>query len=252
MSKHSSELAWQSPEALVTAGFEKSRVVMLNDCHSGMNRSIRARNTAAGLLPVAHRLGVRHIAMETISTTDLAEEINRTRRLPHSAQDADLAYFEQPEMRQLIETALALGWTFIAYDGGNGEREYQQARTLSDALGALPPQTKLLVISGNGHSWKEPVEDPVGLVANLPGSPHLFMPMGGFFRQLSAIDPFVINQCISVDLPRRHVPWVADVLHQLPATVTTAGLLQRDLPAAARPTTTGADAFILSTDNRMD
>jgi hypothetical protein len=39
----------------------------MNEAHSGRRRCVRTREVGRRVLPIAHRLGIRHIAMEEIA-----------------------------------------------------------------------------------------------------------------------------------------------------------------------------------------
>ena len=108
---------WRRPEELVEAGFERSRVVMMNEAHNGLRRSIRTREIGRRIIPTAHDAGVRHLAMEAL-TPALAEAGNRARAVLERAS----GYLAQPEMRRLIQAALDGGWSLIAYEADFAEQ----------------------------------------------------------------------------------------------------------------------------------
>jgi hypothetical protein len=58
---------WRSPEELVELGLARSRVVMMNEHHNGLKRSVRTRVIGKRVLPTAHAAGVRHLAMEALT-----------------------------------------------------------------------------------------------------------------------------------------------------------------------------------------
>ena len=230
---------WQTPEALVEAGFRRSSVVMANEFHSGWRRCVRTREIGRRLLPVAHDCGVRHLAMEALPTHgEFVAAANRERSLPPWP-----GYLEQPEMRALIEDALALGWTLIAYettDTGSSRRddgsidwesvrarEEDQARNL---VAALPP-TPLLVWCGNSHLDKAPSGD--------------WVPMGYVFWELSGLEPFSLDQSVTIVDTRG----LAEELRgELEPFGGTAGKLIEDLPEfAERP----VDALVFSLENEL-
>ena len=78
--QHAQVLHWRTPEELAEIGFSRSRVVMMNEAHSGDQRCIRTRLIGQRLLPALHRLGVRHLAMEALYTRT-TDEVNRTRQI---------------------------------------------------------------------------------------------------------------------------------------------------------------------------
>jgi hypothetical protein len=103
--------AWRTPQELVEEGFRRSRVVMLNEAHDGLTRCVRTRRLGRQVLPSAHAMGVRHLAMEALQPGD-AEAANTSRRPPDTAH----GYLAQPDMAELIQAALALGWTLWPYE----------------------------------------------------------------------------------------------------------------------------------------
>ena len=159
--------AWRTPQELVQEGFRRSRVVMLNEAHDGPTRCVRTRQLGRQLLPSAHVMGARHLAMEALQPGD-AQAANASRRPP----DATGGYLAQPDMRQLIQAALELGWTLWPYEADidhapaalveqgfmsqafTNWREAEQARNLAAVLAGLAASERLLVWCGNGHASK--------------------------------------------------------------------------------------------------
>jgi hypothetical protein len=240
---------WLSPEELVTIGYDRSRVVMMNEAHNMLVRSVRTREIGRRILPAAHAAGVRHIAMEAL-LPEFAEHANAQRDLP----EVEGGYLSQPEMRALIGAALDLGWTLIPYEADISSRppgldpmsreaanwrDDRQARSLIAALGGLPDDAALLVWCGNDHLAKRGLDE--------------WEPMGVRFAELSGIDPFAINQIRSVEFPgnaphaRLWVGAYADVLARLDG---AAGFLAGEAPDGWHLPEL-ADAFILATDNAM-
>ena len=61
---------WCSVEELVQYGFGRARVVMANEAHNGLARSIRTRDVGVRMIRAAHETGVRRLAMEALSWPD--------------------------------------------------------------------------------------------------------------------------------------------------------------------------------------
>jgi hypothetical protein len=102
---------WRPVEELVQWGFAHAPVVMANEAHNGLARSIRTREIGVRMIRAAHEAGVRRLAMEALNWP------GRDTPGPISALPADTGgYLAQPDMRRLIGTALDLGWTLWAYD----------------------------------------------------------------------------------------------------------------------------------------
>lgn len=241
-------LHWHSPEDLIRIGYTRSPVVMINEAHNGWLRCVRTRAVGQRILPVAHELGVRHLAMEAL-WPPFAAEANRTRQLPEITQ----SYLAQPEMRAFIHTALTFGWTLIPYEADTQHeppalshqqsvnwREEQQARNLLAAMNALPAASKLLVWCGNSHHSKRIAGD--------------WAPMGYQFRRLSSIEPFVIDQTVTVTFDPQHGAYAAWLVAQferdLAAYDGTAGVLVAEHPLFVHHE--GSDAVLLSLYNDME
>jgi hypothetical protein len=243
--------AWRTPQELVQEGFRRSRVVMLNEAHNGLARCVRTRQLGRQLLPSAHAMGARHLAMEAL-TPDDGEAANTTRRPPDAAD----GYLAQPDMRALIQAALALGWTLWAYEADIGHapaalgdqglgsqvftnwREAEQARNLAAVLAGLPASDRLLVWCGNSHASKAASPD--------------WTPMGHHFAALVAEEAFVIDQAVTVAFPgleQQQAALVAEVAPILDRYGGTAGLLCEE--AGSLACWPGVDALIVSTDNAM-
>jgi hypothetical protein len=245
------EAAWRTPQELVEEGFRRGRVVMLNEAHHGLTRCVRTRQLGRQLLPSAHAMGVRHLAMEALQPGD-AEAANTTRRPPDDAG----GYLAQPDMRDLIQVALELGWTLWRYEADidhapdavveqglmsqafTNWREIEQARNLAAVLAGLTASGRLLVWCGNSHASKMAQDD--------------WTSMGYEFAALVAEGAFVIDQAVTVAFPgleQRQAARVAELAPILDRFGGTAGLLVEEAgPLSCWP---GVDALIVSTDNAM-
>jgi hypothetical protein len=128
-------------------------------------------------------------------------------------------------MRRLITAALELGWTLWADEAvievtagadpaelltleASNRRDHEQARNLCRVLGA-PPAELLLVWTGGGHACKEPT--------------HGWVTIGCHFPALSGIDPFVIDQTVSIDFTGQSKPWTQELLVTLGETLNAFG-----------------------------
>jgi hypothetical protein len=78
--------------------------------------------------------------------------------------------------------------------------------------------------------------------------------MGWHFRTMSGVDPFVIDQTVTVDFGDLHQPWVPELLASLAGTLAahggTAGIL-RDQAPPPLDGWTAVDALVVSTDNAL-
>lgn len=220
---------WRTPEKILEIAFSRAGVVMCNEAHSGLQRCIRTREIGRRLLPIAYAAGCRHLAMEA---------------LPYEGPLAG-AYLDQPEMQALIREATELGLELVPYetrdgrssflDDGGADWEIVNARERDQAenLAAALPETPLLVWCGNSHHSKRATD-------------HGWTPMGMIFRDLTGIDFFAIDQCVTVFAQ----PEPAERLHgDLQPFGGTAGMLREELPDAFA--CCGADAVLFSVDNEL-
>jgi len=241
---------WCSVEELTQWGFAHAPVLMANEAHSGLQRCVRTRQVGIRMVRAAHEAGVRRLAMEALPWRP-GDEPGPVEQIPQVGG----GYLDQPDMRELMTTALDLGWTLWAYDATieakpgydpaefltmefTNWREREQAQNLCRVL-ATAPGEPLLVWSGNSHAATEPADD--------------WIPMGCHFPGLSGIDPFVVDQTVTVDFGHggwdRHRELLDSLGDTLAAHGGTAGILCEQAPEslAGWP----ADAVIVSTENAL-
>jgi len=242
---------WRPVEDLVRWGFGRAPVVMANEAHSGRARCVRTREMGVRMVRAAHEAGVRRLAMEALPTRP-GDPPGPIRAMPRASG----GYLAQPDMRRLIATALDLGWSLWAYEAEiriaadtdkdwlrsqefTNWREREQAGNLCRLVEAAP-SAKLLVWCGNGHASKKKIGD--------------WVPMGWHFRAMSGVDPFVIDQTVSVAFGGEIRPRVRELLVPLEETLAahggTAGIL-RDQAPPPLDSRTDVDALVLSTDNAL-
>ena len=249
---------WRTPEELVEIGFARARVVMMNEAHDGDMRCVRTRKIGRRVLPIAHRAGVRHLAMEAL-WPELAAAANRTRQVPEVAGPL---YPAQPDFRDLMQDALDLGWTLIPYEpvlrvgemrgsalARMNRRELVQAQNLIAALAELPRDAQMLVWCGGDHHRKTPhkVTRPRGE----------WVLMGCHFAQLSGMPHFAIDQTVTIWLSLERRRLLDRYLPILEGAGGTAGLLVEESHVLDASTTAlwagkGVDAVILSVENTME
>ncbi len=262
---------WRSPEELIMIGFSRSRVVMMNECHNGFLRCRRTREIGRHILPTAHQAGAHYLAMEALNLP-FTEVCNRTRQVAEARE----GYLSQPEMRELIQSALDLEWTLIHYEADMNQlppvlankdhmsmevtnwREETQAHNLILALHTLPDDAKLLVWCGNSHHLKEIRHDEQMMIQHdgewilisKPAEEPDWIPMGYQFKHMSTIDPFTIHQCLFDE----HSQILNLCIPQLESFGGTAGFLREESPhpTFAHFAQTYGDAFVYSTQNTME
>jgi hypothetical protein len=246
------------PEDLARIGFERSPVVVVNECHDGRRRCPRTRAIGRRLLPTAHDAGVRCLAMEAL-TPWFAAQASATRRLPAAGG----AYLDDPDMRELIADALALGWDLLAYecefeaaagrfpDGFQSLdfanwRDDEEARHLAEFLAGAASGTRLLVWCGHSHQRKTPQQYRSG---------GTWIRLGQRLAERAGIEPFVIDQSVTVEYyGPGSSPRAADVERfraELERLGGTAGFLREEDPDPRWREDRSADACVLSLDNAM-
>ena len=243
-------------EELVEIGYGRSDLVLLNEAHDGFRRCVRTRRIGSRILPTAHRLGIRHLAMEALWDRALVGRINRQRVLPAVQEQS---YLAPPEMRSFIQAALDLGWTLHGYEANIAQaprdrdptgmaftnwRETAQAENLAGIARALPSGSRLLVWCGNHHQLKA--------VAGLHGDGSWY-PMGWHLVHELGLDPFVVDQAITVEfrrMPARMRSSLTALTPDLRALGGTAGYLNSEAPEPwCRE---GTDAVVLSLHNQLE
>jgi len=159
-------------------------------------------------------------------------------------------------MRAMIGTALDLGWTLWAYEAQfevtpetdrdwlrsmefTNWREREQAANLCKLLEAAPGEP-MLVWCGNSHASKHTGSE--------------WVPMGWHFREMSSIDPFVIDQTVTVAWDGEPRPWARDLLGSLAGVLAahggTAAILREQAPPPLDQRD-NVDALVVSTDNAL-
>lgn len=234
-------VTWMMPSEIVVHGFATSPVVMMNEAHSGMSRCVRTRRIGREILPAAHDAGCRHLAMEALP--NLAGGAN-VLTLPLF----EVGYLAQPEMREFVEAAVRLGWSFVAYeinyqdDGismdATNRRELVQAENLVAAWQQIRP-APMMVWCGNAHHAKLPAQE--------------WTPMGVHFKNLAGFEPFSIDQTATIAFAPGHkanIELTDDLRAAVEARGGTAGFIAGDPPPGLE-VPHYFDALILSTDNVM-
>jgi hypothetical protein len=265
---------WRSPEEVIEVAFQRSRVVMMNEAHDGWRRCLRTRQIGQRILPAAHQMGIRHLAMEALYIPSMAQQWNVTRHVPEQGVSG---YPSQPEMRDFIQSALDLGWTLIPYEADaiqwlatkhtidfpdpddpqemqrivqahqaevaslefTNWRETQQDRNLFNAFTSLPPKSSMLVWCGNSHNAKQRGQG--------------WSPMAYQFREQSGMDPFTVDQTRTVkfnsDLFQRRLIWKFS--GELKKRGGTAGFLREEMPSMLG-VDDSFDATLLSVHNDLE
>ena len=239
---------WLTVEDLAGVAFGASPVVMANEAHDGWRRCVRARRVGVRLVRAAHALGVRDLAMEALPAPPPREPVAVTTLPPVGG-----AYLAQPDMRELVGTALDLGWRLWSYEAGTPPelladpeqlltqehtnwREREQALNLAVVADRVP---SLLVWCGNGHATRHVSGD--------------WTPMGYRYVEATGRRPYVIDQTVTVNWNDEEQYLPDGVLEGLRRELApyggTAAVLREDADERLRQW--DADAFVLSVDNAM-
>lgn len=164
---------------------DKRQVIMINEEH----RTPVHRALTLQLLPVLYAKGFRYFAAETLDEKDT--ELSKR---GYPTQKTGF-YTADPVYGDVIRTALKLGFKVVPYEympkdckpkpdnpmSCQDERERGQAQNLVDRILKNDPQAKIFVHVGRSHNAK----------VNDEGQ---FAFMGWHFREITKIDPFVIDQ----------------------------------------------------------
>ncbi len=127
-------------------------------------------------------------------------------------------------------------------------REDQQARNLGAVVTGLSSSARILCWCGGGHLLRRPYE-----VEWAEGEPRVWIPMGSLVAAYGGVEPFAIDQNVTVAFGGYERPWLEPYAAALRNRGGTAGLLAADLPAeiAEVADVRSADAYVLSLDNAL-
>jgi hypothetical protein len=170
---------WRAVDAAeAVAGLAATRrIVMVNEAH----HDAHTRELTLALLPRLRALGFQYFALEALGSKD-AQLMHRGYAIDTSGSE----YLLEPLYGEIVRQAIRLGYTIVAYDGGDargGDRDSAQARALYEKVLAKDPQARLFVHAGYAHIDKA--------AGNLGGS---IQPMAMQLKQLSGYDPLCVDQ----------------------------------------------------------
>lgn len=170
----------------------KRQVIMVNEEH----RTPFHRVFTFQLLSRLYAKGFRYFATETLNSSDVTgstedAELNK-RGFPVQSTGT---YTADPIYADVIRTALRLGYKVVPYESidatckppadnpefCNDRRERGQARNLYERILKNDPQAKILVHVGRAHNYKGEAAKEFNF-------------MGYYFKELSKIEPFTIDQ----------------------------------------------------------
>jgi hypothetical protein len=158
---------------MITGAGHSYQVIMINEAHA---KPVHRAFTYS-LLADLYKAGFRYLAMETLNN------------FPNGCLDSLNVftgyYTSEPVAGELVRKALELGYTLVAYDDTTiaqkdpSVRDSIQAQNIFKVL-KRDPKARILVHAGYTHICKEPISD--------------YKPMGYWFKKISKIDPFCIDQ----------------------------------------------------------
>jgi hypothetical protein len=213
---------------------------MLNEARSGAKRCIRTRRIGVRVLPMARAAGARLLAMEALGAPGTPARTG--------------GVLDQPDLQELIAQAERQGLRIAGYDVDDGTiplrlrtkvktpaftnwRDGKQAANLAALFAELAPQARMLVWCANLHLSKVRFMQ--------------YRPTGWRFLDATGVEPFVIDQTVTVNfMGRRGDP---PILRWARWTLVDRGgsagyVWNEGLPRLSP----GADAWILSLDNRLE
>ncbi|HKF75244.1 MAG TPA: hypothetical protein VKF59_03815 [Candidatus Dormibacteraeota bacterium] len=234
------EVDWLTPEQLVRTAFRASRVVMMNEASSGLRRCVRTRRIGVRVMPMAAASGARLLALEAMVQPG-----------GHQADDGVLA---QPDMEALVAEARRQGLRVAGYDvdpagmpvklrtrvktpAYSNWHDGRQAANLAALFGEVADDARMLVWSRNLHHAR------VRMMA--------YRPMGWRFQERTRVQPFVIDQTVTVDFGggRARLPVLEWAQPALEVRGGNAGFVWREgMPRLS----SGCDAWLLSLDNALE
>lgn len=157
----------------IIANASHYRVIMINESHAKpLHRAF-----TYSLLDNLYKDGYRYLAMEAFN--------NLSNKCLDSLNVFTGYYTYEPVAGEMVRKALELGYTLIAYEDtlatehSPSQRDSVQAVHLWNVL-KKDPSAKMIVHAGLNHIAEEKSDD--------------FTPMGAWFRKLSGVDPFTIDQ----------------------------------------------------------
>lgn len=191
---------------------DSQQVIMINEEH----RTPFHRALTLELLAKLYAKGFRYFAAETVDETDA--ELNKR---GYPKQNTGF-YTADPVYADVIRAALKIGYKIVPYESVdktckapennaefcNDQRERGQAQNLYDRILKNDPQAKIFVHVGRGHNSKAPLSETFNFMAY-------------YFKQLSKIEPFTIDQ---LRFSERRNPAMEQPLYRL---LTKENILQK-------------------------
>ncbi|MEO7983932.1 MAG: hypothetical protein ABI688_07615 [Bacteroidota bacterium] len=160
-------------KAAISSNAPHYRVIMINESHA---KPVHRAFTYS-LLEELYKAGYHYLAMEALN--------NYSNKCLDSLNVFTGYYTYEPVAGELVRKALQLGFHLISYEDTTAaehsasQRDSVQAANIYAVI-QKDPTAKILVHAGYGHISEEKIGD--------------YTPMGLWFRKMSGIDPFTIDQ----------------------------------------------------------
>lgn len=173
-SLHFNNFEKEDAKNYIIARSPKEQIIIINEAH----HNSRHRVFTASLLQGLYDNGYRFLGLEALSDT----LVNKRK----FAVKESGYYTQEPQMANLINLAIRIGFTVFGYettDGSNGkEREKQQAANIAKII-RQNPGSKFLIHCGYDHA-----------IEGTPGDKSWEKAMAGRLKEITHIDPFTIDQ----------------------------------------------------------
>jgi chloramphenicol 3-O-phosphotransferase len=146
----------QDPSASIAGIVNNAQLVLMNESHS----KVQTRASIIEMLPALKAAGYTHLALEALAPSIVENQLRddglQSRGYVRDDPKAGF-YLREPIYAELVRTALALGFTLVSYESEDTEhakREAQQADHIGNWLKSNP-RSRLVVIAGYSHIWKQ-------------------------------------------------------------------------------------------------
>lgn len=148
---------------------KSNQIVIINEIHW----FTKERYFTHSLLQNLYNLGYRYLALEAL--TENADSIIQRGYAIYSSG----FYTKDPQMSNMIRTAIKLGFKLIKYDSFNDtDREYTQAKNIYEQVLKENPSAKIIIHAGGDHINKCPERKK----------------MAFYLKELSGVTPYTIRQ----------------------------------------------------------
>lgn len=164
----------QDAKKYIVERSKRERIVIINEVH----HNIGHRVFTTSLLKELYKNGYRFLGLEALFDT----LVNQRKFVNNKSG----YYTNEPQMANLINEAVAVGFTVFGYEASyekrGKDREVEEAQNIAKMVSANP-NAKFLIHCGYGH-----------VVEGTPGIKSWEKAMAGWLKEMTHIDPFTIDQ----------------------------------------------------------